>query len=81
MKKKQNHVTWIQIALYIDCIETEDIYVDIVAKDAETRFGTSIYELDRSLWKRKTKKSNWINKWRIRCRNIGRVCCIGTEKI
>ena len=45
--RKQNYVTWIQNS-FIVYIKTEDIYVDI-AKDAETRFDTSNYELERSL--------------------------------
>ena len=36
-------------------IKTDDIYKDI-AKDVETRFDTSNYELDRSLSKGKIKK-------------------------
>ena len=44
---------------FIVYIKTKDIYVDI-AKDVETRFGTSDYELDRPLPKGKNKKSNWI---------------------
>ena len=36
-------------------MKAEDIYVDI-AKDVETRFGTSNYELDRPLSKGKNKK-------------------------
>ena len=35
-------------------IKTEDIYVDI-AKDVETKFGTSNHALDRPLPKRKKK--------------------------
>ena len=41
--------------------KTDDIYTDI-AKDVETRFDTSNYELDRPLPKGKNKKSNWINE-------------------
>ena len=41
--------------------KTGDIYTDI-AKDVETRFDTSNYELDRPLPKGKNKKSNWINE-------------------
>ena len=36
-------------------VKTEDIYKNI-ADDAETRFGTSNFELNRSLPKRKNKK-------------------------
>ena len=36
-------------------IKTEDIYIDI-AKDVETRFSISNYELDRPLPKGKNKK-------------------------
>ena len=40
---------------FIVCIETNDIYNDI-AKDIETRFDTSNYELDRPLPKGGKKK-------------------------
>ena len=40
---------------FIVFIETEDIYSDI-AKNVETRFDTTNYELDRPLPKRKNKK-------------------------
>ena len=40
---------------FIVYIKTEDLYV-YIAKDVETRFDTSNYELDRSLLKRKNKK-------------------------
>ena len=39
----------------IVCIKTEDIYADI-GKDIETRFYTSIYELDIPLTKEKNEK-------------------------
>ena len=42
-------------------IKTDDLYKDI-AKDVETRFDISNYELDRPLPKGKFKKSNWINE-------------------
>ena len=42
---------------FIAYIKTDDIYEDI-AKDVETRFDTSNYELDRPLSKGKNKKSN-----------------------
>ena len=42
-------------------IKTDDIYKDI-AKDVETRFDTSNYELDRSLPKGKIKKIIWLMK-------------------
>ena len=42
-------------------IKTDDIYKDI-AKDIETRFDTSNYELDRSLPKGKIKKIIWLMK-------------------
>ena len=41
MKKKLNYVKWI-LTLFIVSIQTTDIYSDI-AKDVETRFGTSSY--------------------------------------
>ena len=40
---------------FIVYIKTEDIYIDI-AKDFETRFDTSNYELDRPLSKGRNKK-------------------------
>ena len=40
---------------FIVYIKTEDLYA-YIAKDVETRFDTSNYELDRSLLKRKNKK-------------------------
>ena len=46
---------------FIVFIKTDDINKDI-AKDLETRFNTSNYELDRPLPKGKKLKSNWINK-------------------
>ena len=42
-----------------------DIYKDI-AKDVETRFDTSNYELDIPLPQGKSKNSNWINERWIR---------------
>ena len=41
-------------------IKTERFYSDI-AKDVETRFDTSNYELGRPLHKQKIK-NNWINE-------------------
>ena len=46
---------YIDINSLLLCIKTEYIYLDI-AKDVETRFGTSNYELDRPLPNRKKKK-------------------------
>ena len=40
---------------FIVYIKTKDIYVDI-AKDVETKFDTSNYEIDRPLPKEKYKK-------------------------
>ena len=57
MVKNQNCVT----NSFIAYIKADDIYKDI-AEDVETRFGTSNYELDRSLPKGKKQKSNCINK-------------------
>ena len=42
-------------------IKTQNIYKDI-AKDVETRFDTSSYELDRPLPKGSYKTSNRINQ-------------------
>ena len=43
---------------FIVYIKTKDIYVDI-AKDVETKFDTSNYEIDRPLPKEKYKK--WLH--------------------
>ena len=40
---------------FIVHVKTEDIYKDI-AEDFETRFGTSNFELDKTLKKKKKKK-------------------------
>ena len=53
MVKKENCIIWIQ--KNTEYIKTDDIYKDI-AEDVETRFDTSIYELDRQLTKGKNKK-------------------------
>ena len=45
---------------FIGYIKTDHIYKD-VAKDVQTRFDTSNYELKRPLPKGKKQKSNWIN--------------------
>ena len=44
---------------FIVHIKTDDIYKDI-AEDAETRFNTGNYELDKPF--PKEKKSYWINE-------------------
>ena len=54
MVEDQNFVTWIQPFHYIHK-KTDDIDKDI-AKDVETRFDTSNYELDKPLPKGKNKK-------------------------
>ena len=46
---------------FIGHIKTEDCYTDI-AKDAEARFDTSNYELERPLSKGKKQINNWINE-------------------
>ena len=46
---------------FIEFMKTDDNYSDI-AKDVETTFDTSNYELDRQLPKEKKQKSNWINE-------------------
>ena len=47
---------------FVVYVKTDDIYKDI-AKDVETRFDPSNYELDRLLPKgKKQQKSNWINE-------------------
>ena len=53
MDKKQNYVSWIQIALQF--IQTNYIEVDIV-EDVETRFDTSNCELGRPLPRQSNKK-------------------------
>ena len=65
---------------FIVYIKTNYTYSNI-AKDAETRFSTSNYELDRSLPKRENMKSNWTNERWIRHNNNDSVCCIKTENI
>ena len=42
-------------------VKKEYIYKNI-AKDVEKRLDTSNYELERSLPKRKNKKSHWFNE-------------------
>ena len=44
------------------CIHKNDYIYNDIAKDVETRFDTSHYELDRPFPKRKKLKSNWINE-------------------
>ena len=68
-------ITWNQSAeicyMYKDSlilyIKTERFYSDI-AKDVETRFDTSNYELGRPLHKQKIK-NNWINERWIKWEN------------
>ena len=48
---------------FIVCIKAEDIYKDIT-EDAETRFDTSNYELDRSLPKGKNKRVIELMKYK-----------------
>ena len=64
--KEQNYTTWYR-QLY-SLHKTEGIYVEI-AEDIEARFYTLNYELDRSLLKGKTKKSNWITEIWTRWKN------------
>ena len=49
--KMQNWVIWIQAVVYI---KRNDIYKDI-AKNVQTRFDTSNYELDEPLYEGKNK--------------------------
>ena len=58
MVKKKICVIWLQIC-FIVYVKTDDIYKEI-AKEVETRFDTSNYELDRPFTK--GKKSNRINE-------------------
>ena len=46
---------------FIDQMKTKDIYLD-VAKDVETRFDTSNYELERLLPGGKKQGSYWIKE-------------------
>ena len=46
---------------FIFYIKTEDVYIAI-AKDVETRFNTSNYELERQLPRQKKMKSFQINE-------------------
>ena len=48
----QNCVIWIQTVSFFIYIKADDIYKDI-AEDVETKFETSIYELDRTFLKGK----------------------------
>ena len=67
MERKLNFIKLIQIFFTV-YIETEGIYVEN-EKQCETRFGTSNYELDKSLLRAKNKKSNWVNEKQIRWKN------------
>ena len=58
---------------FIVSIKTEHIYKDI-ANDIEKRFDTSNYKVERSLIIGKNKKSNRVNKRRIRRKDYDRVC-------
>ena len=58
MVKKKICVIWLQIC-FIVYLKTDDIYKEI-AKEVETRFDTSNYELDRPF--PKGKNSNRINE-------------------
>ena len=58
MVKKKICVIWLQIC-FIVYVKTDDIYKEI-AKEVETRFDTSNYELDRPF--PKGKNSNRINE-------------------
>ena len=56
LKKKQQYIAWIQVALESTYyIKTKDIYVDI-AKDFQTVLYTSNYEFERPLPEGKIKK-------------------------
>ena len=46
---------------FIEFMKADDNYSDI-AKDVETIFDTSNYELDRRLPKEKKQKGNWIHE-------------------
>ena len=53
--KKQNCVLWIQTVLLYT--KKKQIFIKTLQKISETRFQNQNYELDRSLSKRKDKKS------------------------
>ena len=53
--REKAKLCYMDLYSFIVCIETENIYVDI-AKDVETRFDTSNYELDGLLPEGKNKK-------------------------
>ena len=54
-------------------IKADDIYKDI-SGDIETRFGSSNYELDIQLPKRKKENSNWIHERWIKEKNQDKIC-------
>ena len=58
MDKRQNYVTWVEIALQF----TKKLCKVDIAKDVETRFDTSNYELERLLPRRKTRNKQLFNK-------------------
>ena len=53
--------------------KTEDVYEDIV-DDAEKKFDTLNYEVNRPVSTGKNKKSDWINERLIRRKIYDRVC-------
>ena len=57
---EKTKLCYMDIYSFIVYIKTEDIYLHIV-KDDEKWLGTTNYELDRPLPKRKNKESNWFN--------------------
>ena len=59
LMEMENFLIWIQTASLL--MEKHDIYKDI-AKDIETWFGTSIFEIDKPLPKGKNKKVNGLMK-------------------
>ena len=63
---------------FIEFMKTDDNYSDI-AKDVETTFDTSNYELDRQLHKEKKQKSNWINERWIKWKNYEKNCWINSK--
>ena len=77
---QKSKLYYMDTGTFIVYIKTNYTYSNI-AKDAETRFSTSNYELDRSLPKRENRKGNWINERWIRHNNNDGVCCIKTENV
>ena len=80
MMAKQNGVMWIQIVSWYTQKHKD------IAKDVETRFDTSNYQLecnstDRVLPKIENMKSDWINERLINWKNYEKICCSKRKKL